>query len=293
MDADEVDRRGSRRTRTSPSRRGPSGSCWRSRSSGSCCPTSRCCAGRCCGRVVISIGVGYLPEHRLDALAVAHPRACCRSSRSAGGCATTTSSTRLDLLRRRALVGARRRRSALFAVAGFVAWFFVDVLARDEPAANGCSTTTATPTSAATSGGPAACVSRSSRSRSCSASAFFALHPARHALVDALRPVHDVRLPAALVRALPVPRDRDPARRRTDLAVAADRDRRLGRSSPWRWRPSPCARSSARWSSRGPAWLFADPALAGREGRRSDPTGSRRPREAATAPVRPDPRQNG
>ncbi len=27
-----------------------------------------------------------------------------------------------------------------------------------------------------------------------------------------------------------------------------------------------------------PAWLFTDPALAGREGRRDDPTGSRRPR---------------
>ena len=27
-----------------------------------------------------------------------------------------------------------------------------------------------------------------------------------------------------------------------------------------------------------PAWLFADPTLAAREGRRSDPTGSKRPR---------------
>ncbi len=43
-----------------------------------------------------------------------------------------------------------------------------------------------------------------------------------------------------------------------------------------------------------PRWLFADPSLAGREGRRSDPTGSRRPREAPR-PVRAhaDPRQNG
>ena len=43
-----------------------------------------------------------------------------------------------------------------------------------------------------------------------------------------------------------------------------------------------------------PGWLFADPTLAGREGRRSDPTGSRRPREAPR-PVRThaDPRQNG
>ncbi|WP_345802088.1 acyltransferase family protein [Microbacterium sp. AZCO] len=41
-----------------------------------------------------------------------------------------------------------------------------------------------------------------------------------------------------------------------------------------------------------PAWLFADPSLAGREGHRSDPTGSRRPRETA-APRHPDPRQNG
>jgi len=39
-----------------------------------------------------------------------------------------------------------------------------------------------------------------------------------------------------------------------------------------------------------PAWLFADPALAGREGHRSDPTGSRRPRSDAAGP---DPRQNG
>lgn len=43
-----------------------------------------------------------------------------------------------------------------------------------------------------------------------------------------------------------------------------------------------------------PAWLFADPTLAGREGRRSDPTGSRRPREDARSPRRSaDPRQNG
>jgi fucose 4-O-acetylase-like acetyltransferase len=43
-----------------------------------------------------------------------------------------------------------------------------------------------------------------------------------------------------------------------------------------------------------PRWLFADPSLTGREGRRSDPTGSRRPREAPR-PVRAqaDPRQNG
>ncbi len=39
-----------------------------------------------------------------------------------------------------------------------------------------------------------------------------------------------------------------------------------------------------------PAWLFADPALAGREGHRSDPTGSRRPRSGTPSP---DPRQNG
>ncbi len=43
-----------------------------------------------------------------------------------------------------------------------------------------------------------------------------------------------------------------------------------------------------------PAWLFDDPVLAGREGRRSDPTGSRRPRETPKAPPpHPDPRQNG
>lgn len=41
-----------------------------------------------------------------------------------------------------------------------------------------------------------------------------------------------------------------------------------------------------------PRWLFADPTLADREGRRNDPTGSRRPRE--TPPPRAaDPRQNG
>lgn len=40
-----------------------------------------------------------------------------------------------------------------------------------------------------------------------------------------------------------------------------------------------------------PAWLFADRTLAGREGRRSDPTGSRRPREISRP--RADPRQNG
>ncbi|MBD3943660.1 acyltransferase family protein [Microbacterium sp. NEAU-LLC] len=46
-----------------------------------------------------------------------------------------------------------------------------------------------------------------------------------------------------------------------------------------------------------PAWLFADRTLARREGRRSDPTGSRRPREEPRAVrgsgPRPDPRQNG
>ena len=43
-----------------------------------------------------------------------------------------------------------------------------------------------------------------------------------------------------------------------------------------------------------PGWLFSDPTLAGREGRRSDPTGSRRPREVARRPRLPsDPRQNG
>jgi fucose 4-O-acetylase-like acetyltransferase len=48
-----------------------------------------------------------------------------------------------------------------------------------------------------------------------------------------------------------------------------------------------------------PAWLFADRTLARREGRRSDPTGSRRPREQPRAArggsgmPRPDPRQNG
>jgi fucose 4-O-acetylase-like acetyltransferase len=44
-----------------------------------------------------------------------------------------------------------------------------------------------------------------------------------------------------------------------------------------------------------PAWLFTDPELARREGRRSDPTGSRRPREQprALALPHPDPRQNG
>jgi fucose 4-O-acetylase-like acetyltransferase len=43
-----------------------------------------------------------------------------------------------------------------------------------------------------------------------------------------------------------------------------------------------------------PAWLFADRSLARREGRRNDPTGSRRPREQPREPrMRPDPRQNG
>lgn len=41
-----------------------------------------------------------------------------------------------------------------------------------------------------------------------------------------------------------------------------------------------------------PSWLFADPSLAGREGHRSDPTGSRRPREGPRARAA-DPRQNG
>ena len=40
-----------------------------------------------------------------------------------------------------------------------------------------------------------------------------------------------------------------------------------------------------------PGWLFADPGLAGREGHRSDPTGSRRPQTAGMR--HPDPRQNG
>ncbi|MEZ3159832.1 acyltransferase family protein [Microbacterium sp. BWT-B31] len=42
-----------------------------------------------------------------------------------------------------------------------------------------------------------------------------------------------------------------------------------------------------------PSWLFADRSLARREGYRSDPTGSRRPRENPPAPRRADPRQNG
>ncbi|WP_404432191.1 acyltransferase family protein [Microbacterium lacus] len=43
-----------------------------------------------------------------------------------------------------------------------------------------------------------------------------------------------------------------------------------------------------------PAWLFTDRTLASREGRRSDPTGSRRPREQPRTHTRPaDPRQNG
>jgi fucose 4-O-acetylase-like acetyltransferase len=44
-----------------------------------------------------------------------------------------------------------------------------------------------------------------------------------------------------------------------------------------------------------PSWMFADRTLARREGHRSDPTGSRRPREVrrAVAPPHPDPRQNG
>ncbi|WP_439594034.1 acyltransferase family protein [Microbacterium sp.] len=41
-----------------------------------------------------------------------------------------------------------------------------------------------------------------------------------------------------------------------------------------------------------PGWLFGDPTLAGREGRRNDPTGSRRPREAPRV-LPADPRQNG
>ncbi|QIG38139.1 acyltransferase family protein [Microbacterium sp. 4R-513] len=44
-----------------------------------------------------------------------------------------------------------------------------------------------------------------------------------------------------------------------------------------------------------PGWLFADPTLARREGHRSDPTGSRRPREIPrpAGPRHADPRQNG
>ena len=41
-----------------------------------------------------------------------------------------------------------------------------------------------------------------------------------------------------------------------------------------------------------PGWLFSDPGLARREGHRSDPTGSRRPRDKARQ-RHPDPRQNG
>jgi fucose 4-O-acetylase-like acetyltransferase len=42
-----------------------------------------------------------------------------------------------------------------------------------------------------------------------------------------------------------------------------------------------------------PGWLFRDPTLASREGRREDPTGSRRPRETPRVVSHPDPRQNG
>jgi len=37
-----------------------------------------------------------------------------------------------------------------------------------------------------------------------------------------------------------------------------------------------------------PMWLFSDPALASRESRRNDPTGSRRPRDAERPRSRPD-----
>lgn len=56
-------------------------------------------------------------------------------------------------------------------------------------------------------------------------------------------------------------------------------------SSPVRWLFRPLVEPR-------PRWLFADPALATREGRRSDPTGSRRPVEQPRGP-RADPRQNG
>jgi fucose 4-O-acetylase-like acetyltransferase len=42
-----------------------------------------------------------------------------------------------------------------------------------------------------------------------------------------------------------------------------------------------------------PGWLFADATLARREGRRFDPTGSRRPREVSRSASPADPRQNG
>src|SRR5690606_37307948 len=42
-----------------------------------------------------------------------------------------------------------------------------------------------------------------------------------------------------------------------------------------------------------PSWLFADRTLAAREGRRNDPTGSRREREPVPPARPPDPRQNG
>ena len=75
--------------------------------------------------VVISIGAGYLPEPRLDVLAVAHARAAAVLHARV----VAARARRRRALRAAAaacLVGAGRRGGGVFAIAGWAAWFFVD-----------------------------------------------------------------------------------------------------------------------------------------------------------------------
>ena len=175
--------------------------------------------------VVISIGAGYLPN--LDSTF--------SLSRTLGLLPFFTLGWWLrehDVVDRFRLLGRRAwwvpvAAVAAFAVAGWAAWFFVDELARDEPARVAVlRRELLVPRRHRVVGGRRAPGAHGHRDRA-QRGVLRAAAPA-HALVDALRPVHDVRLPAALVRAVPVPRVRRSARSRTHLAVAADRHRRLG-----------------------------------------------------------------
>ena len=241
--------------------------------------------------VVISIGAGYLPN--LDSTF--------SLSRTLGLLPFFTLGwwlrehdvvERFRLLRRRAWwvpVAA----VAAFAVAGWAAWFFVDGwremnlrewLFYDENYSSLGGT--------AVVGGRRAAGAHGHRDRAQRGVLRAAAAP--HALVDALRPVHDVRLPAALVRAVPVPRvrallrDLEPTWLWLPIVIVASVLIALGLAT------KPVRRVFRPLVEPRPAWLFADPTLARREGRRSDPTGSRRPPEQPRGRgAHPDPRQNG
>ena len=280
-----------RRTRISPSRRGRCGSCSHSGIFRLVLPYLALLRWPLLWTVAISIGAGYLPN--IDSTL--------SLSRTLGLLPFFTLGWWLrehDIVERFGLAAPRpwwvsRLRRHSFAAAGWAAWFFVDGwramnlrewLFYDENYSSiggtewwaGGVRLALMVVAIVLSGG------------------VLRAPAAAHALLDALRAVHDVRLPAALLRALPVPRVRRAARSRAHVALAARSSSSPRCSSRWGSPPGPCGRLFRPLVEPRPAWLFADPTLAPREGRRSDPTGSRRPPEQPRpAQAHPDPRQNG